>query len=78
MPTTRSPGSRHPELPLLVAGLTCCVALLLGLAAVAAAGSAAWVRGGLGGAGLLLLGVGGGLLVAHLVLDERRPRDRKR
>jgi hypothetical protein len=78
MATTRNPGSRHPERALLAAGLTCCIALLLGLAAVAAAGSAAWLRGGLGAAGLILLGVGGGLLVAQLILEERGPRSWRR
>jgi hypothetical protein len=73
MPTTRK-VEPHQERPLLLAGLTCCLALLLGLAAVVAAGSATWVRGGLGAAGLLLLGAGGGVLVAHLLRDERRTR----
>lgn len=61
----------------LAAALTCCAALLLGLAAVAA-GLAAWLRGGLMLGGLVLLGVGGGLLVAHVLLDERRPRATRR
>jgi hypothetical protein len=78
METTRRPSSRHSERPLLIAGMTCCVALLLGLAAVAAGGAAAWLRSGLGAAGLLLLGVGGGLLVAQLILDELRPREGRR
>jgi hypothetical protein len=78
MAITKSSSSRHHERPLLVAGLTCCVALLLGLASVATAGSSPWLRSGLGVAGLLLLGAGGGLLIAHLVLDERRLRDRRR
>jgi hypothetical protein len=78
MAATREPSSRHPERPLLAAGLTCCVALLVGLAAVAAAGSAPWLRGGLGTAGLILLGVGGGLLVAQLILEERGSRSRRR
>jgi hypothetical protein len=74
MQATRKVEPHRDERPLLLAGLTCCLALVLGLAAVAAAGSAAWLRGGLSVAGLLLLGTGGGLLAAHLILDERRAK----
>jgi hypothetical protein len=78
MLATEKNSRRHPDSWVAFAGLTCCVALLLGIVAIATAGSAAWLRGSLGAAGLLLLGVGGGLLVARLVLDERRSRDRGR
>lgn len=57
--------------------LSCCLALLLGLAAITF-GLSRWVQGGLGLAALVLLGAGGGLIVAHLILDHdsapRRPR----
>jgi hypothetical protein len=53
--------------------LTCGLALLLVLAAALLAGSAAWLRGGLGLAGVVLLAAGLGLLVAHILLDQRDP-----
>jgi hypothetical protein len=74
MRAARELKSPRHERPLIIAGLTCCIALVLGLAAITAAGWAAWLRGGLGITGLVLLGVGGGLVVAHLILDERRAR----
>jgi hypothetical protein len=78
MSASRSaPGSRAQGW-LFGAALTCCLALVLGLATLAAAGSAPWLRGGLGLAGLVLVGASGGLLVAHLVLDERRNRPPRR
>lgn len=56
----------------------CCLALTLVLVAVAAASSPTWFRGGVSLTGLILLGVGGGLLVAHLLLDEHPPSGRPR
>lgn len=61
---------QRQERPLILAGLVCCAALLLGLGGVVPSGSAGWLRNGAGFAGLLL-GLVGGLLAAHLLLDER-------
>jgi hypothetical protein len=78
MQATRNARRWPPDHGLAFAGMSCCIAVLLGLAAIAAAGSAAWLRGSLGVAGLVVLAVGGGLLLAHLVLDERHPGGRRR
>jgi hypothetical protein len=78
MQATRNSRRWPPDHWVAFAGMSCCIALLLGLAAITAASSVAWLRGSLGLAGLVVLAVGGGLLLAHLVLDERHPGDRRR
>jgi hypothetical protein len=78
MHATRHSRRWHPDHSVMLAGMSCCIALLLGLGAIAAADSASWLRGVLGVAGLVVLAVGGGLLLAHLVLDERHPGGRRR
>jgi hypothetical protein len=68
-PGTTSSATRR-ERWLVGAAMSCCVALLLGIAAISL-GASAWLGGALGLAALLLLGLGGGLVVAHLLLDQR-------
>jgi hypothetical protein len=67
MRTTRA--AIRSERWLVGVALSCCVALLLGITAISL-GASAWLRGGLGLTALLLFGLGGGLLVAHLLLDR--------
>jgi hypothetical protein len=51
--------------------MTCCSAGLFVLAAIALVGLPMWFRGGLSLVGLVLLGIAGGQLVAHGILDQR-------